>query len=100
MKKANSYPTNYARRGGAFIFGSELKAILAHPAVRPEVDAEGLAEVFVMGPSRTPGHGVFQGVAEVRPGHCLLCDRNGVSIRRYWALESRPHADGLEGGIL
>jgi len=92
-------PLFYAQRGSAFIFGSELKAILAHPAVRPEVDAEGLAETFVMGPSRTPGHGVYRGVAEVRPGHCLLCDRNGVSIRRYWTLESWPHADGLEATV-
>ncbi|MCL6635537.1 MAG: asparagine synthase (glutamine-hydrolyzing), partial [Peptococcaceae bacterium] len=89
-------PLFYARRGSAFLFGSELKALLVHPAVRPEVDTEGLAEVFVMGPSRTPGHGVYRGVAELRPGYCLLHDRQGTRIRRYWALESRPHTDDLE----
>ena len=89
-------PLFYTRRGSAFIFGSELKAILAHPAVPPEVDAEGLAEIFVMGPSRTPGHGVFRGVAELRPGCCLLYDRNGIHPRRYWSLVSREHEDDLD----
>lgn len=89
-------PLFYLQRGSLLIFGSELKAILAHPEVMPEVDADGLAEIFVMGPSRTPGHGVYRDVCELRPGCCLLYGRNGVSLRRYWALTSRPHSHGLD----
>ncbi|MCL5677591.1 MAG: asparagine synthase (glutamine-hydrolyzing), partial [Firmicutes bacterium] len=83
-------------RGTAFLFGSELKALLAHPSVAPEVDAEGLAEILAVGPARTPGHGVFRGVAELRPGHWLVHDRSGTSIRRYWTLERRPPPDDPE----
>jgi asparagine synthase (glutamine-hydrolysing) len=86
-------PLFYSVQGKAFLFGSEQKAILAHRSVRAEVDAEGLAEVFALGPARTPGHGVFRGLSELRPAHCLFLDRNGVRIRRYWTLESRPHTD-------
>jgi len=32
------------------IFGSELKALLANPLVEPKLDAEGLAEIFALGP--------------------------------------------------
>ncbi|MDI6906024.1 MAG: asparagine synthase (glutamine-hydrolyzing) [Thermoanaerobacterales bacterium] len=92
-------PLFYAKRGHGLLFGSELKALLAHPAVEPAVDAEGLAEIFVMGPGRTPGHGVFQNVAEVKPGCWLLFDRKGLHHHRYWTLESRPHGDGLEATV-
>lgn len=88
-------PLFYTRRGSALMFGSELKALLAHPGVPPEVDAGGLAEIFVMGPSRTPGHGVFKGIYEVRPGHCALYNRGGLRLWRYWSLDSRPHEDDL-----
>jgi len=86
-------PFFYTQRGSAFLFGSEIKSLLAHPAVRPEVDASGLAEIFIMGPARTPGHGVFRGISELKPGHCLVYDLNGVCTRQFWSLESRPFAD-------
>ncbi len=89
-------PLFYTRRGGSFIFGSEIKAILAHPGVPPEVDAQGLAEIFVMGPSRTPGQGIYRGICELRPGQCLLYSRRGLKLWRYWSLESRPHEDDLD----
>ncbi len=89
-------PLFYALSGGAFVFGSELKAILANPLVKPEVDAEGLAEIFVMGPARTPGCGVFRGIRELKPGRCLSYGRCGIRRRRYWQLESAPHHDDLE----
>lgn len=88
-------PLFYARRGDALLFGSELKSLLAHPFVQPVVDEEGLSEVLFLGPSRTPGHGVYRGVEELRPGHWLLYDRTGSRIHQYWALKSRPHTDDL-----
>lgn len=89
-------PLFHAERGSAFLFGSELKALLAHPYVEPEVDGEGLAEIFYLGPSRTPGHGVYRGVSELKPAHCMTVDREGIRTWRYWRLESRPHEDSLE----
>ncbi len=88
-------PLFYTRRGSALLFGSELKSLLAHPAVQPVVDADGLAEVLIMGPGRTPGHGVFRNVAELKPGHYLVYNRSGLHIKRYWQLYSRPHEDDL-----
>lgn len=89
-------PLFYARRGSALVFGSEVKAILAHPGIKTEVDAGGLAEIFVMGPSRTPGHGVFRHITEIRPGHCALYSPQGFRLWRYWSLVSQPHEDDLE----
>ncbi|MGE5591147.1 MAG: asparagine synthase (glutamine-hydrolyzing), partial [Bacillota bacterium] len=89
-------PLFYAERGGAFLFASEIKALLAHSAVRPEVDGAGLAEVLILGPARTPGCGVFKGISELKAGHCLILDRGGLRVRRYWGLESREHPDDLD----
>lgn len=41
-------PLYWTRRGGGVIFGSEPKAVLAHPEVPAEVDAEGLAALFTV----------------------------------------------------
>jgi asparagine synthase (glutamine-hydrolysing) len=89
-------PLFYAVRDGAIVFGSEPKAILAHPAVAAEIDDEGLAELLVMGPMRTPGCGVFRDIHELRPAFTLRFDRQGAHVARYWQLESRPHVDDLE----
>lgn len=89
-------PLFYAVQGSAFLFGSEIKTLLANPLVKPELDEQGLAEVFVMGPARTPGQGVFRGIKEVRPGWSLVYDRNGIHLQQYWRPESRPHMDDLD----
>ncbi|MHB9094516.1 MAG: asparagine synthase (glutamine-hydrolyzing), partial [Eubacteriales bacterium] len=92
-------PLFYTKTGDSFLFASELKALLAHPQVKPEIDSEGLAEVFALGPSRTPGHGVFRNVLEVKPGHTLVFDNNGIKSYRYWQLESAEHPDDLDTTI-
>ncbi|MDN4593708.1 asparagine synthase (glutamine-hydrolyzing) [Polycladomyces subterraneus] len=89
-------PLFYAERGSAVLFASEIKALLAHPAVKPELDQDGLAEIFGMGPMRTPGVGVYKDVKEVRAGHTVVFTREGKRITRYWELKSKPHTDDVE----
>ncbi|MGL5512273.1 MAG: asparagine synthase (glutamine-hydrolyzing) [Sporomusa sp.] len=88
-------PLFYAEEGSSFLFGSELKTLLANPLVRPEIDEQGLAEVFMLGPARTPGNGVFRAIKELKPGHCMVYNRRGKFITQYWALASRPHTDSF-----
>ncbi|WP_152391661.1 asparagine synthase (glutamine-hydrolyzing) [Paenibacillus guangzhouensis] len=89
-------PLFYAEVNGMFLFGSEPKAILAHPTIEPVVRAEGLAEIFIVGPARTPGHGVYSQLSELRPGHCLIYDHHGSHISVYWKLEAIPHEDDVD----
>ena len=69
-------PLFYMKKGHELIFASEPKGILAHPAVNPELDREGLNEIFGVGPARTPGTGVFKGMKEVCPGEYITYGRN------------------------
>ncbi|HET9381395.1 MAG TPA: asparagine synthase (glutamine-hydrolyzing) [Streptomyces sp.] len=87
-------PLYYQPLPGGLLFGSEPKAILAHPRVRPTIDAEGFAEL--LGFTKTPGHALYKGMYELRPGHTLRIGRGGITVRRYWALESYEHTDDLD----
>src|SRR6185503_10991125 len=89
IKPLYYYPTD-----DGVLFGSEPKAILAHPQVRPVVDAEGFAELLAF--TKTPGHAVYRGMCELRPGHVVRVRREGLTVKRYWALEAREHTDDLE----
>ncbi|MBA4602837.1 asparagine synthase (glutamine-hydrolyzing) [Thermoactinomyces mirandus] len=89
-------PLFYTKIGDSFLFGSELKSLLAHPFVEPVIDDEGLAELLVMGPARTPGCGVFKDIYELRPGQFLRYGRDGIKTGTYWELTSRHHEDNLE----
>ena len=88
-------PLYYAPMPDGVLFGSEPKAILAHPGFAAEVDEEGLAELFSQLGARTPGHGLYRGLAQVRPGHTVRVSRGGIRRAAYWRLESREHTDDL-----
>lgn len=79
------------------LFGSEPKAILAHPEVDAVVDEDGLRQV--VGFVRTPGSTPYRGMAEVKPGHVVRIDRRGITEHRYWQLEAHEHTDDLQTTI-
>jgi asparagine synthase (glutamine-hydrolysing) len=87
-------PLYYHPTRGGVLFGSEPKAILAHPQVEPVVDADGLRELLAF--VKTPEHAVYRGMREVRPGQIVTVHREGIRARRYWKLEAREHTDDLD----
>lgn len=89
-------PLFYAQRNSSFIFGSELKSLLVNPKIDAELDGEGLAEIFALGPSRTPGNGVFKNIYELKPGYSMLVSSNGCKVSKYFSLTSQPHEDDFE----
>ncbi len=86
-------PLFYSMVKGDLIFGSELKTLLKHPLIKPLLNTEGLSEIFTLCPARTPGHGIYHDVHEVKPAHSILFDSDGIHETCYWALESAPHTD-------
>ncbi|MFJ8272677.1 asparagine synthase (glutamine-hydrolyzing) [Streptomyces sp. NPDC094154] len=84
-------PFYYYPTSDGVLFGSEPKAILAHPLARARVRLDGLREMFSM--VKTPGHAMWDGMRELEPGTVLTVDRQGMRRRVYWQLETRPHTD-------
>jgi asparagine synthase (glutamine-hydrolysing) len=83
-------PLFTAERNGLLLFGSEAKAILAHPWSERQLDHATLNRelhgVFL------PQDTLFSGISAVEPGTYLLVSRAGVVTRRYYELE--PAAAG------
>ena len=86
-------PLFYAIVNNSFIFGSEIKALLAHKFVEPIIDENSIAEIMFIGPGRTPGCGVFKGINEIKPACCGYYNKSGIKIRKYWTLKDREHTD-------
>ncbi len=89
-------PFFYKLHEGGFLFASEIKTILAYPTVKAELDADGAAEILLLGPGRTPGSGVFKDIRELEPGCCGYFEKGKFTWRRYWQLRDREHRDSFE----
>lgn len=90
-------PFYWADRGGIFIFGSEIKALLEHPAVGREVNLEALGPYLANLVTPAPDT-AFRGIYKLPPGHLGQCDRNGVTISAYRDITGQrgfgePHED-------
>lgn len=64
-------PLFYTQAEDSLIFGSELKTLLAHPAVPPRVDANGLAEVLLLGPGARRAAAYFKMCGSCCPASTL-----------------------------
>jgi asparagine synthase (glutamine-hydrolysing) len=80
-------PLYYCCAGGTFVFASEIKGVLAHPAVRAEPDEAALSAYLTFGYVPTP-HTFFAGIKSLPPAHILTIEPGGQpQIERYWQLE-------------
>ena len=89
-------PLYYSFSNENFIFASEVKAILKHPSVNAVLDRTGIAELFGIGPSHTPGICPFKGIEELEPAHYIVYNKDCFKKEEYWKLETKPHTDDLE----
>lgn len=79
------------------LFGSEPKAILAHPLASRVVDTAGLRRLLAY-TLTLPGV-PWAGMREVTPGTMVAVDRRGVHERPYWRLPTREHTDDKDGTV-
>ena len=79
-------PFYYRWDGNAFLFGSEIKAILAYPGVGAEFNRGLLSEYLAFGYITGP-ETMFAGIQKLMPGHTLeLAEDGEPRVERYWDL--------------
>ena len=82
--RAGVKPLYFYQQNGRFIFASEIKAILEHPAVTPEVNEEALYHYLTFLTTPAP-QTLFRQIQKLPAGHMLVIDRAGEArITQYW----------------
>ena len=84
-------PLYFYRSGSEIYFGSELKAIFAHPEIERRLDPEGLHYFTSMNYVPSP-HTLVEGIKKVPPGYWMEWRKGEVTSAPYWQLNFEPQA--------
>jgi asparagine synthase (glutamine-hydrolysing) len=76
-------PLYYWRDRQTLLFGSEIKALLAHPDVAPAIDTHGLLNYLTYGHAVAPDT-IYRGIKKLMPGHLLRASQGELEIREWW----------------
>lgn len=82
-------PLHYLHDGEKLVFGSEIKSILQHPEISPEVNRPCIISYLAFGNTIDPDT-MFKGICKLPPGHTLTWKNGRITIRQYWDVEYRP----------
>jgi asparagine synthase (glutamine-hydrolysing) len=81
-------PLYYWADGDRLVFGSELKAVIAHPHVPQEIDLAAVDQFLTCEYIPTP-YTIFKGVRKLPAGHRLMFQSGKLSIEQYWDVSVR-----------
>ena len=83
-------PLYYWSQNNTIVFGSELKALLAHPTVPREVNLSALDHFLTLEYIPAP-YAILKDVYKLPPGHFLRFHDGAYDVVRYWEPTYTPH---------
>ena len=89
-------PLFYTEKTGALVFASELKGLFPYPGIDAILEKDGLTELLALGPARKPGSAILKGISEVKPGHFITYNREGLKSHTFHQFEIKEHKDTYE----
>ena len=89
-------PLFYSINNKNIIFASEIKAILANPMVKAQIDREGITELFALGPAVAPGKAIYKNILEIAPANCLLISKENIKVWEYWKVTLQENKETVE----
>ena len=83
--RAGVKPFYYYFNDGLFLFGSELKALVAHPQFQKKINSQAVASYLQYGYVSFP-HCIYQNTYKLSAGHVLKLslEKQEIDITRYW----------------
>jgi asparagine synthase (glutamine-hydrolysing) len=102
--RAGVKPFNYYWNHGLFLFGSELKSLLAHPGFMRSINKNAVASFLQYGCVSHP-YTIYKDTHKLQPGHLLRLHLSSkeIAITQYWNVYdyyNKPKLDiGLEDAI-
>ncbi|HNU88807.1 MAG TPA: asparagine synthetase B, partial [Ferruginibacter sp.] len=98
--RAGVKPFIYYHKDGVFLFGSELKALIQHPAFVKDINTDAAAAFMQYGYVPTP-HCIFRDTHKLRPGHFLELDLKMQSVKttQYWNVYDAYNKPLLDIGL-
>ncbi|MGD9588182.1 MAG: asparagine synthetase B [Pyrinomonadaceae bacterium] len=98
-------PLYYGVFDGKLIWASEPKAILAHPAVKPELDLNALRHYVSFDYVPAP-MSIYKGIHKLPAAHVLVVENGEVRRRKYWDISwggdnigSPPYEGGVDASL-
>lgn len=89
-------PFYYAVQNGSFYFGSESKAILAHPDFKKELDEVGVSHYLTFS-TTPPQNTLFKNIRKLPPAHSIVIEKGkDIDLKEYWNPLNAPRISGNE----
>jgi len=88
-------PLYYWLSNKSLVFGSEIKAILADPEVKPDV-VPGMIDRFLTFYYVPGEETLFRNISKLAPGHSMTIKNGKVQVKQYWDLRFSPKAQNFE----
>ena len=79
-------PLYYSLNNQTLVFGSEIKALLKHPAIKRELDLNSLTKYLIYEYIPVP-HSIFKNIYKLGPGEYLIYQNNDLEIKKYWNIK-------------
>lgn len=92
-------PLYYGIFDGKLLWASEPKAILAHPAVKPELNLDALRRYLSYDYVPAP-HSIYKGISKLPAAHVMVVENGEVRTRRYWDMKWDSTAEAQRRGGL
>ena len=83
--RAGEKPLHYFFDGETFLFASEIKSLLVHPAINKEINWTSFSEYFSYGYIGAP-RTIYTSIKKLESGNYLVFENKKIKILKYWEI--------------